>query len=41
VLSYHNGSVSKALLDLFPEIGLDKFKMRICKFDFFIFCFFV
>eukprot|EP00026_Physarum_polycephalum_P001627 Phypoly_transcript_01629.p1 GENE.Phypoly_transcript_01629~~Phypoly_transcript_01629.p1 ORF type:complete len:1030 (-),score=139.53 Phypoly_transcript_01629:75-3164(-) len=29
VISYHNGSVSKALLDLFPEIGLEKFKMGI------------
>jgi len=31
VISYHNGSVSKALLDLFPEIGLDKFKMGISR----------
>jgi hypothetical protein len=25
VISYYNGSVAKALLDLFPNIGLDKF----------------
>lgn len=27
MISYHNGSVSKALFDLFPAIGLDKVKM--------------
>jgi len=28
VLSYHKGSLSQALLDLFPDIALDKSKMR-------------
>jgi hypothetical protein len=28
MLAYHNSSVSRALLDLFPNIGLDKSKFR-------------
>jgi hypothetical protein len=28
MLAYHNFSVSRALLDLFPNIGLDKSKFR-------------
>lgn len=28
VLFYHNGSVSQALIDLFPEIGLEKSKFH-------------
>lgn len=44
VTAYHNNSVVKALLDLFPDIGLDKAQFALkCMFDFyrfFIFSFF-
>lgn len=28
MLSYHDGKISKALLDLFPNIGLDESKLQ-------------
>ena len=27
-MSYHNGSIGKALADLFPDIGIERKKMR-------------
>lgn len=42
VLAYHQDSLVRALLDLFPQIGFDKRKLEahLCKFYCYLFCYF-